>query len=68
MGFVVPPVFSERPIRSTTFMVFRQHLPDGVLTGSLLPILTHPSTSAVLVVPSSFWPEELAHRWRAGQL
>lgn len=64
----LPPVFSTRPLRSTTFMVFRRHLPAGVLTSGLLPILTHPSTGAVMIVPAEFWPEDFKARWSGGQV
>jgi len=59
LSVVLPRVFSSREVRSSTFMVFRNHLPNGVLSFSRFPILVHPSTSAALMVPFEFWPIEL---------
>lgn len=64
MGFELPTVFSSKPVRSATFMVFRQHVPNGVLSTGLFPILTHPSTQAVMMVPFEFWPIELIVMWK----
>lgn len=63
LGFRLPAVFSEREISAATFMVFRRHIPQGVLTAGLFPILTHPSTPAVMIVPSDFWPLDLLVMW-----
>lgn len=63
LGFTLPDVFSEREIVAATFMVFRRHIPQGVLTAALFPILTHPSTQAVMIVPAEFWPLDLLVMW-----
>lgn len=68
MGFELPRVFSSKPVRSATFMVFRKHIPNGVLSASLFPILTHPSTRAVMVVPFEFWPIELIVLWKENRI
>jgi hypothetical protein len=45
-------------------MVFRKHIPGGVLTASQFPILVHPTTQAVMIVPFETWPDELARSWK----
>jgi hypothetical protein len=64
MGFTLPRVFSDKEIRWAAFMVFRQHIPRGVLSSGLFPLLIHPSTQAVMIVPSKFWPIELLAMWK----
>jgi hypothetical protein len=60
MGLMVPKTYSQGlPLVSTSAMVFRKHLPGGFLRQSYFPILTHPSTNAVWIVPSRYWPDEL---------
>jgi hypothetical protein len=49
-------------------MVFRKHVPNGVLSCGLFPILTHPSTPAVMMVPFEFWPIELIVLWKENGL
>lgn len=68
MGFELPTVFSSKPVRSATFMVFRKHVPNGVLSAGLFPILTHPSTQAVMMLPFEFWPIEFIVLWKENQL
>lgn len=68
MGLQLPPVFSPRDLRSAVYMVFRQHIPNGVLSCGLFPILTHPSTPVVMILPFEFWPAELTILWRDRQL
>jgi len=68
MGLRLPPVFSAQDIRSAVFMVFRDHVPNRVLSGGLFPILTHPSTPAVMIAPFEFWPAELTILWRDRKL
>ncbi|WP_431263252.1 hypothetical protein ACQ859_25110 [Roseateles chitinivorans] len=65
MGTVADGVFSHRPLRDSTIVVFRRHLPTGVLLHGLLPLLTHPSTPAVMILPEAFWPEEMVQLWKA---
>lgn len=64
----VQRLFSTRDIRTAAFIVFRKHLPDRMLAGSLLPILIHPDTSAVMIVPSAFWPATLISHWQSKSL
>jgi hypothetical protein len=64
MGFELPKVFSDKMVQSATFMGFRKHIPNGVLSSGLFPILTHPSTRAVMMVPFEAWPIELIVLWK----
>lgn len=68
MGFELPKVFSSKPVRSATFMVFRKHVPNGVLSSGLFPILIHPSTLAVTRLPFEFWPIELIVLWKENKI
>ena len=43
----------------TTVMFERTHLPRSVMDGSAMPILFHPETEAVMVVPEAYWPDSL---------
>lgn len=64
MGWVVPKSCTEgREVISTSYMVVRQHLPNGVLRCAWYPLLTHPDTAAVMIVPSSYWPDGLVRIW-----
>ncbi len=67
MGWTVPESCTwGREVFSTAFMVFRRHLPDGVLRSGWFPLLAHPETQAVMIVPSNYWPDELVEMWMAG--
>lgn len=67
MGWTVPKACTGgREVTSTTFMVFRRHLPDRVLRSGWFPLLTHRETPAVMIVPSNYWPGELVEIWMAG--
>jgi hypothetical protein len=68
MGFKLPPVFSNKDMRAAAFMVFRKHIPNGVLSAGLFPLLTHPSTDAVMIVPFEFWPIDMVIMWKEGKL
>ena len=47
----------------TSLVVFRKDLPHEYLTNSFFPLLTRPSTPAVMIVPSNFWPNALLRAW-----
>ena len=64
----VPPALTEHPALATTVLFFRKHLPEQLLAGKWMPILVHPETRAVMVVPRQFWPRELVARWKARDL
>jgi len=65
MGIAIPrTIAGARPIRSTTIMWRRKHLPSGVLKGTHFPVLVHPSCNTALVVPSNVWPAEFAESWK----
>jgi hypothetical protein len=68
LQFRLPRVFSRHEVCSGIFMLFRQHIPNGVLSCGLFPVLTHPATPAVLMLPFEFWPIELIVMWKEGRL
>lgn len=49
-------------------MVFRKLLPGRKLSGSLLPVLTHPECEAVLILPHRYWTEDFKQEWLRGEL
>ena len=64
----LPAALSSRDIDISTFMVWRKHIPNGVLKLSIFPLLVHPDTQAVLLVPFTFWPGEMITLWREGHM
>ncbi|MDR3351644.1 MAG: hypothetical protein LBO00_01230 [Zoogloeaceae bacterium] len=56
MGFTLPKVFSDKEIRWITTIVCRRHIPKGILSSGLYPVLVHPSTRAAMIVPCQLWP------------
>ena len=68
MGWRLPIELTDRPVFSAALMVWRQHIPAGVLSGASFPVLAHPDTQAVMIVPVEFWPTELVQLWKKGKL
>lgn len=64
----LPACLSEKQVWGGAFMVFRQHLAGRVLTNNVFPILAHPETEAVMIVPHDFWPIALLGRWQQAEL
>lgn len=50
-------------VYTSVLMVFRKHLPQGVLHNGVLPLLIHQSTPVVMILPQVFWPEALRQAW-----
>lgn len=47
-----------------TIMIFRKHLPTGVLYGSILPVIACPDAcDSVIVLPSEYWSDEFKEHW-----
>jgi hypothetical protein len=68
MGWTVPKSCTGgREVSSTTFMVFRKHIPGRALRCSWFPLLTHPKTPAVMIVPKRYWPSDLVRIWMDGE-
>ncbi|MFO0964130.1 MAG: hypothetical protein U0793_00900 [Gemmataceae bacterium] len=64
MGIKVPAALARGyPMMSASIMVFREHLPTRFLCGTLVPVLTHYTTAAVLIVPHPYWPDALVSQW-----
>lgn len=68
-GVEVPLQLSGNvPCVLSTTMVFRKHLPNGMLSQSLMPILVDPDNpQAALILPARFWPKDLEHWWMRGE-
>jgi hypothetical protein len=68
MGIAIPRSLSgDFNIRSTTVIIRRRHLPGRMLIGMRVPILTHPNSNAIMIVPSIMWPESFAESWRINE-
>ena len=53
--------------RCSSLMVFRRHLPLGILTGNIVPLLVPPEEPyCVMILPSRFWPELFVEYWKKG--
>jgi hypothetical protein len=59
MSVPLPGGISDRPLLTSTFMLMRKHIPGGVMGCRIFPILSHPDTPAVMMLPFEFWPIEL---------
>ena len=67
MGLPVPSsVTGGRPAWHVAAMLPRAHLPDGFVTGRVLPVWLDPRRPYAVVVPAGFWPEALWARWGGG--
>jgi len=66
MGWRVPEALTDKDVRGSIFMVFRKHIPSGQMCGERFPILVHPSTEAVMMLPFEGWPAELVKSWKPG--
>jgi hypothetical protein len=65
----VPAILSSHKVLVSTFAVFRQHLPGRVMAGrSWFPVLVHPYTHAIMIVPRQFWPAGFTAGWAAGEI
>lgn len=66
MGMTIPRNYAGayHPVKSTTLMVIRRHLPTNFIVGNLVPLLTHFTTNACMLVPWKYWPRALVHQWR----
>lgn len=55
---------AEFAAKMQTIMVFRKHLPTGILKGSILPVIACPEAcDSVLVLPSKYWSTEFTQAW-----
>jgi hypothetical protein len=64
MGHPVPKtIVGETPVLTGVTMFIRKHLPNGMLSNSYFPLLVHPDTKTVIVVPARYWDSELVDIW-----
>jgi hypothetical protein len=55
-----------RRVYFSVILVFRKHLPSGILMASRFPILIAPEhTPATMVLPCQFWDDEYCTNWKA---
>jgi hypothetical protein len=63
-GMAVPKSISECPLRVSTVLIHRRHLPDGKLSRSYFPVVMndmHPG--AIMVLPSRWWTKAFSELW-----
>lgn len=67
-GLRVPSGLSGgMPCRCASLMIFRKHLPRGILVGNVVPLLVPPEEQrCVMILPSRFWPEPFIQYWESG--
>jgi len=65
LGWAVPDALTDKDVRGAAFLALRKHIPQGVLGGALFPILVHPGTHAVMMVPCQAWPHAISLAWQA---
>jgi len=61
----VPSDLTPRPAFATGILFFRKHLPQQLLGGAWMPLLVHPETRTIMVVPRQFWVREISATWQA---
>ncbi len=55
---------SEIKAKMQTIMVFRKHLPTGILQGRVLPVIACPDVcDSAIVLPSEYWSEDFKLAW-----
>ena len=58
-GLKVPLVLTNQIQCKMSVIEFeRQHLPKNCIGFNLLPVLTHPATESIMVLPCWYWPED----------
>ena len=57
LGWTVPAsITGGKLLKSTSILVCRRHLPRGVLSENIFPLLIHQDTPAAMIVPCRYWP------------
>jgi hypothetical protein len=64
----VPSAVTQRPVRVTSFMGVRSHMPGGRMAGEWFPVLAHAGSAYPMLVPGAFWSTGLREAWDAGRL
>ena len=66
-GLPVPSTISpSMPCAISTVFFNRKHLPTGVLTKSLMPLLVMEQEPQIaMVLPSDYWPESMHRHWNS---
>jgi len=64
----VPASITSRPVRLTSFMGVRSHLPGARLAGEWFPVLVLHGSAYPLVVPGAFWAAALREAWNSGRM
>ncbi|MEQ8211668.1 MAG: hypothetical protein RH917_17835 [Lacipirellulaceae bacterium] len=60
----VPTSLSDdNSVLTSSILCVRKHMPQKMLVGNCFPILAHPDTTSVAMLPGLFWPEDLLASW-----
>ena len=63
-NFPYPQNLGENDLVCSTVWIWCMHLPDGMLSMPVFPILYHPDTDGrIMPLPARFWPEALYRQW-----
>lgn len=64
MGLPVPKSLTQgKEVLTSTIIVIRNHLPGRFLQNNWFPLLVHPQTPAVMIVPRLYWAPEMLALW-----
>lgn len=63
-GADYPKSLSRLPIKVSSLVIYRKHLPNGLLSQSFFPILISDKCEGIAtILPSRFWPKEFVSAW-----
>jgi hypothetical protein len=65
LGVEVPSQIYQGRLLLSTALVYRPHLPKGVLSGAYFPVLiSDKCAGSTMILPSRWWPPGLAKNWQ----
>jgi hypothetical protein len=65
IGVEIPSQIYQGRLLLSTALVYRPHLPKGVLSGAYFPILiSDKCVGSTMILPSRWWPPGLAKNWQ----
>ena len=63
-GAEYPKSLSKLPLKVSSILFWRKHLPNGLLSLNSFPILiTNEQEGVVTVLPARFWPQSFVDKW-----
>ncbi|CAN0357496.1 unnamed protein product [Ectocarpus sp. 4 AP-2014] len=53
----------DKGICVSSVLVVRRHLPQSRIVAGYFPLLAHPETESVAILPERYWPQEMKDYW-----